>query len=1256
MRQLLYFGFFLLSLFLGLNTQVNAQEVPDWENPQVFERNQTSAHATLMPFANQKAALKNERKKSLYFLSLNGNWKFLWAKNLEEAPQNFYNDKYDKSKWDDIKVPSNWQMEGFGYPIFRNIGYNFKPDPPRVPKDFNPVGSYFRNFKIPANWDGKRIFLHFEGVQSASYVWVNGREIGYNQGGMEPAEYDITDYLKKGNNSIAVKVLRFCDGSYLEDQDTWRLSGIYRDVYLMATPQVHIQDFYVTTDLDKNYIDAEVNVELTLHNYNKKTASNHTVSIELYDKNESLVAGPVTKQLNDIEQDSNELLKTSFSVADPAKWSTEYPNLYTILFRQFDEKGKLTEILSSKIGFRKVEIKNQAIYINGVPIKFNGVNSHMLHHKTGHCIDRATLRKDLILMKRFNINCVRTSHYPPNVEYLEIADSIGMYVIDEVGNEAHWAEYLSNEPQWKNQYIDRMEKLVYRDRNHPSVVIWSAGNESGWGENICDLIEKGKKIDPSRPGWMYGGNFDTDPKTNPIKCEDIVGPRYLKPFIYENRFGKSDDKRPSFMDEYLAASGNSLGGLDEYWDLIYKYPRLTGGAIWDWISPGLTMPWRTTKDDSPNHIQSALINKAHLVPGKFGKAVYLSGHDDWVDIYRDPSLDVLEDSLSISFWIKPEKYNGNGYFVTKGNYEYGIIQSDKDSLEFYIQTYQKFSLKAKVPQDWENFWHHVMGTYDGNLLKLYINDKLAGTTYCNGTIKVGPYPVNIGRSAELWDIHTDKIGHATIDEVRIFNKTLTPSELNTETDQLKATSLLWLDFEEVEDGGLYYSLGMGGRPYGVVWPEREVQPELWQLKKSAQPLSIEEIDPEQGRFKFFNRFHFTNLAELDVSWELTANEKVIQKGKLELNIPALNSEIISIPYTKPDIAPDTYYQILIRINLAKANLWAEKGHEIAWEQFELPFFKKSELKNESASTIIVKDEKETIGIEGESFKYTINKSTGLFTSMIYMNKELLNRGPQFNVWRAPLSNESDYWSTFGTSIGQTQQGMGEQISNGWFSIGLNRLQHELEDFSVSESENGIVVTASMIAFSNNFTTSFAIIYSYTVHADGEIEINTKVEPEGYMTHWIPKVGLQMMLQPSLQNVTWFGRGPFETYPDRKTGAKIGKYSSTANQDYVPYIVPQDYGNKTDVRWLSISDSEGLGLKVRSNQLFNTSIQKYSTDNLTRALYTKQLKEADYITLNLDSRVSGLGGTASSVLNKYRVLPSGFDFTFFIKPYYEPVRD
>lgn len=1247
----------LISVLVGLLLFSGgySQGQPDWENPEIFERNQTLPHATLMPFETIKQALENNRKSSPYHYTLNGIWKFHLAENPEEAPGEFFRKGYDTGDWHDIRVPSNWQMEGFGYPLFRNIGQPFPENPPGVPKNFNPVGSYVRTFTLPKPWKGRQILLHFEGVHSASYVWVNGQEVGYNQGGMDPAEYDITEFLARGKNTIAVKVLRYSDGSYMEDQDMWRLSGIFRDVYLMATPKVHVRDYFVTTDLDEVYEDADLTLKSNIINHGKDPLSDYSLHIQLYDERDKPVfPGPL---ISKIDPDQSNLMAeniVSTRVENPEKWSAEYPNLYTMTIELLDGKGNVTEILGSRIGFREVEVKNQAIYINGVPVKFNGVNSHMQHPETGHMVDVETMKKDLVLMKRFNINCVRTCHYPPNVEYIELADELGMYIVDETGDEAHAYTFISHDPRWRAQYLDRMKQLVYRDRNHPCVVIWSAGNESGPGENLCAIMEEGKKIDPSRPAWMYGGNNDSDPNTNPIKCEDIVGPRYLPPFILKNRFAmvpESQDPRPSFMDEYIAATGNSLGGLEEYWELIYQYPRLTGGAIWDWVSPGITQPVITTPDASPNQIQCAFMNKAHLVEGKFGKALSLSGHDDWVEVYRDPALDISGDQLSLSFWVYPEPWNGDAYFLTKSNYQFGMIQADEKNLEFYITTNEKQAVKAEVPDNWLHNWHQVAGIYDGEKLRIYVDGSILGEKNCTGNILDGPYPVNIGKSSEIIDGHRGYMCHAKIDKVRIFDVAVDIEKLQEDAVSMKEDAKLWLDFEETGEYGTYYSIGIPGRTYGLVWPDRRVQPELWQLKKTPQPVMVEATALDRGELSILNRHHFKNLSALDAHWSITADGQIFQQGTLELDIKPGEEKTIQIPFIKPDLKPETYYYLLVQFTLPENTKWAEKGHEVAWEQFELPWYIPAQPVPIIAGTLTIEKTDSTITVHGEDFTYAFDMGTGLLGSMKYRGTEMIKKGPGFNVWRAPLANELDAWGTGGTDIGYRKPGMGRNHANGWRSIGLDRLIPRLEEFKViRELENLVELHTKVSLSANNYTTGFDISYTYMIQGDGQINLKVRSTPHGHMTHWLPKIGLQMQLPQSFQEIHWHGRGPFETYPDRKTGARKGIYSSTVEDAYVPYIIPQDYGNRTDVHWMSLTNKDGIGMLVTGKELFNFSAQKYDPDNLDRSYYAFQLKEPDAITLNLDHRVNGVGCTAISVMNKYRVMPEPYDFSFTIRPF------
>ncbi len=1239
-----------LFIYLFIVNFTFAQSENDWENPEIFQRNQVLAHTNLMPFNTLKEALSIEKKSSPNFFSLNGVWKFHFSENLEKAPKDFYQNNFNHKQWDQIKVPSNWEMEGFGHAKFRNIGQPYSSAPPFVPKEYNPVGSYYRTFTLTKNWKEKQHFLHFEGVQSASYVWINGIKVGYNQGAMEPAEYDITPYLKNGENSIAVQVLHYSDGSYLEDQDTWRLAGIYRDVYIMSTPKTHIHDFYITTDLDEDYKDATLHIDAFISNFNKESLKKYSVRLSLFDDNTIEI---LSKTLNISKQimlsRAFDKIAGSFQVKNPKKWSAEHPNLYTVTLELLDENNKTIEVFSHKTGFREVAIKNKAIYVNGMPVKFNAVNSHMMHPKTGHAMDVATMRKDLMLMKQFNINCVRTSHYPPNVEYLDLADELGMYIIDETGDEAHSNIHLSSQPEWKEQYLDRMRKMVYRDRNHASIVIWSAGNESGPGDNICALIAEGKQIDPSRPAWMYGGNSDEDPKTNPIKCEDIVGPRYVTPFMLEKRFALADDPRPSFMDEYLSVAGNALGGLDEYWNLIYKYPRLTGGAIWDWVSPGIEARWRTTPDASPNKISAALMNKALLREGQFGKALYLSGHDDWLEVYRDPALDISDDQLTLSFWVKPETYNGDCYFITKGNYQYGIWQPDDSKIQFYIYTGEKVFVEADLPDNWQGNWHQVWATYDGENLKLYIDGEQVASESCTGNIINGPYPVNIGKSAEIIDNHLGYLTHATIDNVSIFNKVISTEALKNSNEALKKSASLWLDFESVKDESNYYSIGLPGRTYGLVWPDRTVQPELWQLKKSPQPIEINIVNLDAGEVEVFNRFSFTNLNNLNATWSLSANGEKIESGSINIDLDPLKKERLIIPYKTKNLEEGKHYILALSFTLLKNTIWAKKGHEVAWEQFEFPFIeKKSETAN--IEGISIDDNLDNIVFKGENFAYTFNKDNGLLSSLIYKENEYLKQGPKFNIWRAPLANELDAWGTFFTSIGHQSDGMGHNMSNGWYSLGLNHLEHEVATIEIIKDKKNVGLKVVTLATSNNQATGFLNEFHYSITKDGAITIKTKASPSGEFTHWIPKIGLQIKLPDSFQNIEWYGRGPYETYPDRKTGAKFGRHKTTVINDEVPYIIPQDYGNKTDVYWTAISDAHGNGLLIKGNQSFNTSVQKYGTDNLTRAHYRAQLKEVDYITLNIDHKVSGVGGTAISILNKYRVLPKEYEFTFYIKPF------
>ncbi len=1244
-----------LLLIFAVAFSVQAQHRPDWENPRVFERNQQPPHTPLMPFSNRQKALELDFAGSEYFMPLDGSWKFLWSENPVKAPRRFYETDYDVSHWSRIQVPGNWQMQGFGHPLFRNIAHPFPANPPFVPKDYNPVGSYRRTFRLPSGWDNRRIFLHFEGVKSASTVWINGDSVGYNEGGMEPAEYDITPYVRPGVNHIAVQVIRWSDGSYFEDQDMWRLSGIYRSLYLMAIPNVHIRDFAVSTRFDSLYENALFSCTSWVKNYSTK--SRHcSLKLDIYDRHGELVlSAPLRTEPLELAGGEENRVQLSRRIDRPAPWSAEDPALYTMILELVDTKGNTHEFLSRRFGFRQVEIRNRVLMINGKAVKLNGVNSHMHHPLTGRTVDRRTMKKDLILMKQFNINCVRTSHYPPDVAYLDLADELGMYIIDETGNEAHATPWLSAQPEWQQACIDRARKMIHRDRNHPSVIIWSAGNESGSGENICALIEEGKRIDPDRP-WLYGGNDDWIPKKKPLPCEDIIGPRYPTPIELELHIARESpqqDVRPSFPDEYAAATGNSLGALDEFWHVIRSYPRIIGGAIWDWVSPAIQSDWVTVSDHSPFVNDGVLMGKARLVPGKSGKALALSGHDDWLELYRHPALDIDGNALTIDLRLFPRTWNGNGTLITKGSNQFGIQQISVDSLEFYVYTSKRTSVKTAVPPLWYYHWHHITAVYDGDRLVLYIDGNNVGQTSCTGTILNTPFPVNIGRNAQIHgQEHPGSLSNALYDQVRIFALALNPESLQQADDSLVSRSILWLNFDKAKNMGSFFSTGIGGRTYGLVWPDRRVQPELWQVKKSAQPITVEPLDLVAGRVKMINHYAFSSLERFLTKWQITANGHVVQQGE-EIFTISPGQEIVRFGYKLPKSRQGVEHHLLITFALQDSTAWAPAGHVVAFEQFLLPELDKAEQKTHLKLTgeLKVRENSEFVQVDGDSLRVIFNRPTGRLFSLNFHGNEYLRRGPQLNLWRAPLANELDPWALNKAGMHDFHDAMGEWVAGSWWTNGLHHLNQELVEFRVEKNKRGSVrVAVNSVYSSNQYTTSFEEWLQYTILQTGDIIISHHLVPHGVMPAWIPRIGMSMQLDSVFSNLRWFGRGPWETYPDRKSGAAVGLYSSTVRGDYVPYLLPQDYGNKTDVRWIALSNNRGEGIFISAEQLFNCSVHQFGLENLTRSLYRPQLKPADFVSLYIDHAVSGVGGTANSVMQKYRVVPQEVRYRVRLRPF------
>ena len=1242
---------FLLTIFSTLRAQKEEYLKDTYhylENTKVFELNQEEGHVPLCPFNSEQEALNNNREQSTWYMSLNGTWKFHYADTPEGTPDGFYKTNYNDHNWDTIHVPSNWEMQGYSDPVFRNIATPFPPDPPHVPREYNPTGSYRKSFTVPVGWKDREIFLRLEKTASASFVWINGKEVGYNEGGQEPAEYNITNYIKPGQNTLAVNVYKYSDGYYLEDQDYWRLAGIFDDVLLFAAPKMHIFDWFVTTDLDKSYINARLDLSVRIKNYSNKSQNDFLLRVTLFDPEKKIVKTMTSTKFTVLSKGSREL-KISDNIINPAKWSAEYPALYYLTFELINSSGKTEEVISGRMGFKETEILNQVFYLNGVPVKLNGINSHMQHPTLGHAMNEETMIKDFNLFKQYNINCVRTSHYPPVTRYLELADEYGIYIVDETGDECHATQFLSEMEEWEDMYRERARKMVLRDRNHPSILFWSAGNESGEGENICKVIEEGRKYDPTRY-WMYGGNAFIHP------CEEIIGPRYPQLFeLITNVLlvPAEEDPRPSFMDEYQAVTGNGGGGLDDYWDAIYSHHRSMGGAIWDFVSTGLTEKVRAVKDLSGNNIQVNLMGRAKLAPGHSGKGIDLNGHDQWVEIYRDEALEIAGNQLSLSLWVYPRALSYSaGTLITKGNYQFGIHQIGKDSLEFYLTTNQKHIVRIGLPQNWEYNWHKVEAIYNGVEISLFIDEKESARKPVSGNILNTPFPVNIGRNVEIHGQETGVyICDAIIDEVGIFAKAVPSDLLKSPSDDLKKQAALWLDFEEITEDGEFYSYGIGARTYGSIWPDRRPEPEMLQIKKSGQPVNVRWISAETGEVEITNRYHFTNLNKVQTLWMLQADGETIQKGELVLSLEPQKKTTVAVPFSKPDIIEGVEYRLLISFRQKENKAWADAGYEIAWDQLGLPWFKASPASEKmQAGTLKVDEDMEYVTISGKDFRYVFNKSTGTLSSIMYLGKELVKKGAGMNAWRAPLANETDEWTWRTANIKNAAEGMGHMASTEWYSAGLDRMTFYLEDFHFEQMEEGnVCVAVKNVLVLGNRKGAFFNHFRYIIRPDGELTIEHSIIPNGNMPSWLPRMGLTWVLDQSLDNVTWYGRGPEENYPDRKSGYKIGIYESTVKEMYVPYLIPQDYGLRTDNRWVRLVDGNGVGLEFKGNELFNFSAHPFSSENLTKALYTYQLHPFEGINFNFDYATSGLGCTARSVFPEYQVVPQRYDFVTSIKP-------
>ena len=1238
------------TLFLATLASSTANaEANDWENEQVVGVNKLDPRATSLPYPDRASALESGFGSSPHAKSLNGDWKFHWAKQPSDRPADFYRDDFDVSNWDILSVPSNWQLKGYGVPVYTNMEYPFKKDPPRVmgepPKHYtnyqhrNPIGSYRRDFTVSEDWDGRQVFLQFDGVDSAFYVWVNGEKVGYSQDSRTVALFDITDRLRSGKNTVAVEVYRYSDGSYLEDQDFWRLSGIYRDVKLWSADSLHVRDFFVQTDLDDAYEDALLSVDVEIANFSDKE-SRFTLEAELIDDAENTVFKNVSTK-DSVSANQSAKVQLQQKVESPRLWSAEHPNLYRLLLTLKDESGKVVEVTTAKVGFREVEIKDGLLHVNGKSVYLKGVNRHEHDPDTGHTISVESMIRDIELMKQFNVNAVRTCHYPNVPLWYALCDEYGLYVVDETNIESHGMGYgpesLAKFPSWGKAHLDRAKRMLERDKNHPSVIIWSLGNEAGNGVNFFANYDWMKARDPSRPVQYEQAGFNQ--RNTDIRC-----PMYA-PISRIVNYATNNADRPLILCEYSHAMGNSVGNFKDYWDAIESNRALQGGFIWDWVDQGLrkAKPKMTRMTDRAEPSVTAQL-AGTLDPQKGVSVPVVLDHNDKHQITGPLTLEAV---------IRGQRATDFSPLISKGDHQY-LLRLGQSGVNFTLHIGSWKSLDVPYSDanlvDGEN---RITATYDGSQMVLYVNGSPIGQVEASGTINASGYPVNIGRNSEVPNRETS----VPILETRIYDRALSATEVaNVERrrrgglvshfdftspidDSTEPAAETWVDAEEP----IFFAYGgdFGDHPNdgnfcmnGLVQPDRIPNPHLWEVKKVHQNVKMEAVDLENGKVRITNKFVFTNLNEFAGKWVLRLNGKPSQSGELEeLDIKPGQSQVVTIPY---EPQPDAGESLLtVSFELKEDTKWADAGHRIAWEQFVVNTWDASHFLTEAREKkISTRKTNDQLRVTAGNFVLTFDLTKGSLTSLQNGGNELLAAPLEPNFWKAPNDN-------------QMKNGYGDRLG-AWRTAATNR---KLIKFDVEEAEDHLdVIFESKLPVGQGDST---YTLKYNILSTGAVTVSASYTPGSGEISLLPRFGVQFAVPKQLEEVTWYGRGPHETYWDRKTGGEIAVYQSTAGRMPFPYCRTQDTGNRTDVRWMRIRDYSGRGLRLVGDQPFSMSVLPFTILDVETATHPFVLPRRPFNSIFVDYKLHGVGGDNSwgAKAHPQYTLPGNkpYEFSFTIIP-------
>ncbi|WP_125590106.1 beta-galactosidase subunit alpha [Companilactobacillus jidongensis] len=1001
-----------------------------WENYQVDEINREPARAHFLTFPTKERALLNENKYTHAFKNLNGTWKFMFLDAPEYSPDGFYKENFDTDSMDDITVPGCWQMQGYGKMHYSDLWYNFPIDPPYVPTE-NPTGIYKRTFTIDDSYLNKKVILRFGGVDSAYNVWVNGQEVGYSKGARNEAEFDITDIVRINKaNDLTVRVYQWSDGTYLEDQDMWWLSGIDRDVELLGVPKDGVQDFTVVANLDDEYVNGFLDIKVQLRE----------------DDGQKVFANLLDSKGKSIFEDSaivnDGKVEITAEIKNVQKWSAEIPDLYKLLLT-VKKNDNLVEVIPQNVGFRNIHVEGDTFLVNGVAIKIKGVNRHDYNPRNGRVVAKEEIESDIKLMKQYNINAIRTSHYPNSYYLYDLCDEYGMYLIAETDLECHGFEltkkydWITNDPDWETAYVTRMTRMISREKNHPSILFWSLGNESDFGCNFRKMAEVAKEMDPTRL-IHYEGDFDAE-------VVDVYSTMYTwlehptKKLLMKNII--ADSKKPHILCEYGHAMGNGPGNLKEYQDLFYANDKLQGGFIWEWFDHGIES---YTKD---------------------GEKYYRYGGD------------------------------------------FGDDPSNKD--------------------------------------------------FC-------------------------------ID--------------------------------------------------GLLMPDRTPSPGLYEYKKVIEPIETSEVDIMQGKIELLSHYDFADLNRFRLVYTIMEDDVVLQSGSMDLpSIPARQKKEVTIPYDS-DITPKPGSEYLLNISyqLKKDTAYAASGYELATAQFELPIHTAG-IKVIPNGKVSVSESAACLTATGDNFQIKFDTVRGIITSLIRDGIELMNRGPKFTFWRAPISNDME-------------------IIDEMKKVQFLHLEHDVvKSFDYDIKDDHLNVVVKTLHGTTNSSWHFDCEYDYTIYATGDILVDVKGIPGGKLDmapDMLPKLGVTMNLNQSLEKVRYFGRGPGENYADSKEAGMLGVYENNVDGMFTNYVVPQANGNHMDSKWVSLTDDRGQGIVFTALKSFNFSTSYYDEKTLDEAMHTCDLKRADHVVLNIDYKQNALGTYSCGQwqLEKYRTKVEPFEIQFRITPF------